>query len=78
MTCAQCGGPCEVEDHEFYEGLAPLSRTRGQTAVREWTVSAPRYFFANADFTAVEHPFCSAECCTRWYERSNYPEGETC
>ena len=50
-------------EHQFKEGVT------GRAPVREWTVTAPLYYFATPDFMGVAQPFCSAPCCTRWHDK---------
>ena len=62
MTCAVCNTEVAVMVHEFFEGLAPLSRARGGRPKREWAITAPLYFKANADNTAMIEGYCGPRC----------------
>ena len=70
MLCALCRSPVETDTVVFFEGLAPQSRARGERPKREWAITGPVYFKANADMTAVERPYCSAECMVRDHEQA--------
>jgi len=60
--CAGCGVPATCIEHRFFAGVAPLSRTRGERPAREWVITAPLYFKANADNTAALEGYCGPTC----------------
>jgi hypothetical protein len=65
MTCANCGGAIPswaIFDHKFYEGVGPASLPPGESPERTWTITAPLYFKANQDNTAMVEGYCGPQC----------------
>ena len=65
MNCAVCGIAVRTEPHYFYEGLGPESREPGTRPLREWVITAPLYFKANAENTKMIEGYCGPMCATK-------------